>query len=61
MVSIMVHLNLKYEDFSKKEYAYLSKKYQNFIDTSGVLIKDIDIAKTGATIAVLCPTVDLIC
>lgn len=38
---------------------YFSKAYRIFIDSYGTLLQDIDIAKTGPTIAVLCPLVDL--
>ena len=57
---IIFHYKLKYEDFEKLENIYHSKAYRDFIDSYGILLKDINIARTGPTVAVLTPIVDLV-
>jgi hypothetical protein len=57
---IIFTYKLKYEDFEEQHFVYYSKAYQDFIDSYGVLLADINIARTGPTVAVLTPIVDLV-
>ena len=57
---VILTYNLKYEDFDKQQYIYHSQAFRDFIESYGILLKDIDIARTGPNVAVLTPIVDLV-